>query len=582
MPELPLPRDHHLLSAWTQALLREARRPRLAKRKEPTEDEKGDDDEDGEKEAETGFLAKKWSHVPAHLEEPEREYIAKRRKGLPSVHTTLALQAATNIPATAPTRKAKVMKADADGKTTVYEVLVPEGQVVEGEVKQDTEMTDAPLERAAPGTVIAGVGIANADGVIVANDLLQPQPPPRRRNMPPKRVKKGGPGRGKKKVMFTGEGQAGTSTPGGTGVPSTPATGDVSVGEPMDIDSARKEDGEGEDKDEEDKDDEDGDDDEDDEDREEGELSDGEAEETVSRPAEPAVTSEVPSEVASQVPSEKPSEVNDPVTEVPAIEPVDGSAEVSEDGPTKTDTISDAQEEPTKEDDAPPAEAAVAEAAVASEPVPEAESVVEPIEESVAEPEPAPETLQDAPDVEMSGVEPTEAERVNSTSPAPPPASSTEGDKEVTVPPTPEVEEATTGEIASESEAVSISEVPEEVVEVEAIEEVVADEAPAEETVVEEAAAEEPAAEEEEEEAVVEEAVVEEASEETAGEATQEAVEEATEEAVEEAAVEAAVEEPLEEAVIEEAAIEEASEEAKADAPKSKDPFSGLEAALDA
>ncbi|KAL1301528.1 hypothetical protein AAFC00_005769 [Neodothiora populina] len=275
--ELPMPRDSHLLSDWTQALLREARRPRLAKRKEPTEDEKGDEEDEGEKELQTGFLVKKWSQLPAHLEEPEREFLAKRRKGLPSLHTALAIQAAANIPSTAATRKAKVSKTDAQGNTTVYEVIVPEGQTVEGEVQQDTEITEAALERAAPGTVIEGVGIANAEGVIVANDLLQPQPPPRRRNMPPKRVKKGGPGRGKKKVMFTGaEGDAAAATPGGTAVPTTPATGDH-----MEVDSARKDGEDGDDGEEDEEDD--------DDDREEGELSEGETgpDDTPSRSKEP-------------------------------------------------------------------------------------------------------------------------------------------------------------------------------------------------------------------------------------------------------------------------------------------------------
>lgn len=321
-PELQMPRDSHLLSPFTQALLREARRPRLAKRKEPTDDEKGEDDEEtAEKETQTGFSAKKWSHVPAHLEEPEREYLAKRRKGLPSLHTTLALQAAINIPALAATRKAKVMKADADGNMTVYEVLVPEGQVVEGEIQQDAEMADVTLERAAPGTIIDGVGIANAEGVIVANDLLQPQAPPRRRNMPPKRVKKGGPGRGRKKVMFTAEGQAAAaSTPGGTAAVAAPVTTGGAAGEPMDVDAVQKDgegdgDGDGEDGEGE------GEDDDDDDDREEGEISDeeGGAEETPLRPTGSAIPSETNEPRASVSNQAAPEPIAEPQkTEPPA------------------------------------------------------------------------------------------------------------------------------------------------------------------------------------------------------------------------------------------------------------------------
>lgn len=267
-PELPLPRDSHLLAPWTQAILREARRPRLAKRKEPVEDEKGEEEEDGEKETQSGFLAKKWTQVPAHLEEPEREYLAKRRKGLPSLHATLALQSTTNMPSTAPTRKAKIVQSDAEGHKKIYEVLIPEGQVIDNEVQQDSALAEAAPEKAAPGTVVEGVGIANAEGVIVANDLLQPPAPPRRRNMPPKRVKKGGPGRGKKKVQFTGEDPNSAATPGGTGAPSTPATGDGGTSEAMELNSTRKDIGDGEDGE---------DDDEEDDDREDGEVSEGEA-----------------------------------------------------------------------------------------------------------------------------------------------------------------------------------------------------------------------------------------------------------------------------------------------------------------
>jgi len=350
MPELPMPRDSHLLSPWTQALLREARRPRLAKRNEATEDEKGDEDEEAEKEMRTGFLAKKWAPVPAHLEQPEREYIAKRRKGLPSMHTTLALQAAISLPSTTATRKAKVMKTDAEGKTVIYEVLVPEGQSVEGEVQQDTDMTEAAPERAAPGTVIEGVGIANAEGVIVANNLLQPQPISRRRNMPPKRIKRGGPGRGKKKVMFSAEGQTGTMTPGGTAAPSTPAMGDGGAGEPMDVDSARKED-------------DDGDDDEDeDDDREEGEISDGEGmpQETPSRPTDPRPSSKANESSAQlkdkQEGASKPSSGENGVpekasTEQPAAESLSGVVILSPDpSMSKEDEVTEDVAEPSKVD----------------------------------------------------------------------------------------------------------------------------------------------------------------------------------------------------------------------------------------
>ena len=106
-------------------LLREARKPRLAKRKlEQTEEEKDKDDEDSDKDVQKGWTVKRWTQIPAHLEETEREYLAKRRRG-----TANAVQAAAITPAV-PTRKAKVRKLDAEGNATVYEVIVPEGQPV--------------------------------------------------------------------------------------------------------------------------------------------------------------------------------------------------------------------------------------------------------------------------------------------------------------------------------------------------------------------------------------------------------------------------------------------------------------------
>ncbi|KAL8784545.1 MAG: hypothetical protein Q9213_003893 [Squamulea squamosa] len=196
--ELPMPRDSQLLSPMSQALLRAARSGEMIKKAAPQplqEDEKenGDDDELAA-DVDAGFMAKRWAAVPRHLEGPEPEFLAKRRKGLPSAYTGLVGQANGAIHM----RKTKVRKFDADGNASVLEVLVPDGQTVDGEVLEDeTDLTQAP----APGTVVEGVGVANAEGVIVAGDQMLPTPP-RRRPPPPKRKAKG-PGRGrKKKVAF--------------------------------------------------------------------------------------------------------------------------------------------------------------------------------------------------------------------------------------------------------------------------------------------------------------------------------------------------------------------------------------------
>ncbi|KAL5390973.1 hypothetical protein DPSP01_001470 [Paraphaeosphaeria sporulosa] len=204
-PALPMPRDSHLLPEHSQQILARARAPRIYKPPAPVEEDKEIMDEEEEhKEVRQGFTVKKWMKVPRHLEESEPEYLAKRRKGLPSQY----VNGAAMIQPT-PMRETKVKKTDAEGNVNVYKVLVPEGQAVEGEVQPTDAVTDAAIP--APGTVVEGVGVVNAEGVVVANDLLQ-QTPPRRRPPPPKKKKKSGPGRGKKKVLFA-EGTTEQGTP---------------------------------------------------------------------------------------------------------------------------------------------------------------------------------------------------------------------------------------------------------------------------------------------------------------------------------------------------------------------------------
>ncbi|KAL9015014.1 MAG: hypothetical protein Q9173_000369 [Seirophora scorigena] len=197
--ELALPRDSQLLHPMSQALLRAARSGEIPKKAPPQplveEDKEQGEDYEPVGETDLGFLAKRWAAVPRHLEGPEPEFLAKRRKGLPSAYTGPLGQ----IHGAAPMRKIKVKKTDTEGNAAVLDVLVPEGQTVEGEVpEEEANLTQAP----APGTVVEGVGVANAEGVIVAGDQMLPTPP-RRRPPPPKRKAKGS-GRGrKKKVAFT-------------------------------------------------------------------------------------------------------------------------------------------------------------------------------------------------------------------------------------------------------------------------------------------------------------------------------------------------------------------------------------------
>ncbi|PNS15981.1 Zinc finger CCCH domain-containing protein 45 [Sphaceloma murrayae] len=215
-PEPPMPRDAPMLEPFTQQILREARKPRFAKRKfEATEEPKPEEDQESkDRQAKVGWAAKKWTQMEADAD--EIPYLAPRRKGLPTNYT----EAPAFVPQVA-TRTAKVRKVDVAGNATVYEVIVPEGQTVEGEVKdEDVSMADAPT--LAPGTVVEGIGVANAEGQVVAHDLLQPTPARRRKPPPPKR--KGGPGRGKKKVMFQPAPANGTPAPAAAGVAVAEAT----------------------------------------------------------------------------------------------------------------------------------------------------------------------------------------------------------------------------------------------------------------------------------------------------------------------------------------------------------------------
>ncbi len=196
--ELPMPRDSHLLSPMSQDLLRAARMPQAKKPTTPLleDDKEPGEDEDAGGEIDTGFVAKRWAVLPKELEGPEPEFLAKRRKGLPSVHSG-SLGSTSN---TGQMRKTKIRKIDTEGNNSVWEVLVPEGQIVEGEViEEETSPTQAP----APGTVVEGVGVVNAEGVVIAGD--QGVPAINKRRPPPPKRKAKGPGRGrKKKVAFVG------------------------------------------------------------------------------------------------------------------------------------------------------------------------------------------------------------------------------------------------------------------------------------------------------------------------------------------------------------------------------------------
>ncbi|KAJ5154170.1 uncharacterized protein N7500_009609 [Penicillium coprophilum] len=219
LPELPMPRDSQLLPPISRALLRAARAGCIHIRQgsRPADDEEksvadAEDSASASHMADRSFTTRKWMTLPKHLEPAEVEFLAKRRPGLSSLYGATA---GTDGSSSGPMRRTKFKKVDPEtGNISIYEAWVPEGHRIEGEITGDlqtiAEQSQVPVkpEAPAPGTVVEGVGIVNAEGVVVAEaGSAAVMTPPKRRPPPPKRKGKGiGKGR-KKKVMFApGEG----------------------------------------------------------------------------------------------------------------------------------------------------------------------------------------------------------------------------------------------------------------------------------------------------------------------------------------------------------------------------------------
>ena len=194
--ELPMPRDAHMYSPMSEALLRAARMGQVKKPATPLMDDEKEpgEDEDADGDFDLGFMAKRWAVLPKDMEGPEPEFLAKRRKGLPSVYTG----ATGPLGNSAQMRKTKIRKVDTEGNSYVWEVLVPEGQAVDGEIVEEQTI---PTQVPAPGTIVEGLGVVNAEGIVIAGD--QALPAANRKRPPPPKRKAKGPGRGrKKKVAF--------------------------------------------------------------------------------------------------------------------------------------------------------------------------------------------------------------------------------------------------------------------------------------------------------------------------------------------------------------------------------------------
>ncbi|KAJ5780959.1 LYR family protein [Penicillium paradoxum] len=222
LPELPMPRDSQILPPMSRALLRAARAGCIHIRQgsRPTDDEEksvvdAEDSAAASHMADRSFTTRKWMTLPKHLEPAEVEFLAKRRPGLPSLYGATAGTDGSSGAGSGPMRRTKFKKTDPEtGNISIYEAWVPEGHRIEGEITGDLQtiveqsQVSVKPEAPAPGTVVEGVGIVNAEGVVVAEaGSAAVMTPPKRRPPPPKRKGRGiGKGR-KKKVMFApGEG----------------------------------------------------------------------------------------------------------------------------------------------------------------------------------------------------------------------------------------------------------------------------------------------------------------------------------------------------------------------------------------
>ena len=236
--ELSMPKDATQLSETCYQLLRAARQGLM---RNDTTDGRNEgrshrSSQNGSIDDQSGLLTKKWTLVPRENEGPEPEFLAKRRKGMSSLYGVATLPTVTSTTM----RKTKIRKLDTDGKNLVWEVLVPDGQTIDGELAEDeTSPTEVPL----PGTVVEGLGIVNADGVVVAGEQASITQS-RRKPPPPKRKSKGRPNKDRKKVAFAtgGNEQNGLGEMNDAATPATVDGDDVNGSQIMDGENAQGED----------------------------------------------------------------------------------------------------------------------------------------------------------------------------------------------------------------------------------------------------------------------------------------------------------------------------------------------------
>lgn len=181
--ELPMPKDSNLLAPSSRALLRAARAGckyiKIVNNNTSIQKDKPLADRDHVDEAriaadgggsnsttyhQRSFTARKWGQVPRHLEPPEPEYLAKRRPGLPSLYgasgvSNLGTPSVSYMsggkypfrPTDQHMRKTRFKRNDPEtGKVVLYEVWLPDGHHVEGEIQESAPEPKPGPEPAGP------------------------------------------------------------------------------------------------------------------------------------------------------------------------------------------------------------------------------------------------------------------------------------------------------------------------------------------------------------------------------------------------------------------------------------------------
>jgi len=223
--ELPMPEGSNNYPIWSQQILRAARAGRILHSQEiirklygkkSAEDDKGaevDEAEEGDEKRGTkrdsqGLAVSKWTQLTRQQEESNTEYLAKRRVGLPSVHRIPAINASS-------LKQIRVRRVDADNQPVIYEVLVGEGKIVQGEATEQLPGDDELVVKPAPGTMVEGLGVTNENGLIIYAEAPV-QLFGRGRAAQPKKKTKRGAAKGRKKAGIAKP----TSLPAGTGITS--------------------------------------------------------------------------------------------------------------------------------------------------------------------------------------------------------------------------------------------------------------------------------------------------------------------------------------------------------------------------